>query len=673
MRDDFFELGGHSLLALKLFDRIEKTFGITLPLATIVEAPVIEKLAAILRQEGFKPQWASLVPLQPGGSKPPFFCVHGGGGYVLFYRPLANRLGPDQPFYGLQPWWLTDGSPAPARVDVPSLATRYLEEIRQLQPRGPYYLGGASYGGMIALEIAQQLVARGERIALLLMFDTYGRGYHAPARSTAERLRRAPAELYLKIEHHAGSVRMLEHADRAAYLKAKWRKAVDETGEAIDAWVRHAAKGVFTRLGRPLPKLIAEVPNLMAEAVQRYQPRDYPGRITLFRAHRQAPGAAPDPTLGWGGLAKGGVEIHPAPGYHSAMISEPRVRFIAGEVGRCLDGARAAQKRHGEASGAAEKARRPVAASPRARLNVALIAEEGAGLEMLKMLAGSDHRVAMVLSSPPGAQRAPIWSHAAEKGYRLLPAQRVRDPAFAQVIRDERVDVLLNVHSLHIVKAPILEAARIGAFNMHPGPLPRYAGMNPSSWAIYRGEARHGVTVHRMLAGIDTGPIAYQTLFDLHDEDTGLSVTLRCVREGLKLLELLLETAATDPDAIPRIPQDASQREYFGREVPEGGAICWARPAAEVHRFFRAFSYHPYPSPWGYPRTTLGGREVAVVDMALTGEPATAKPGTVARGRGSSVRVAAADAWLSLNLVRIDGSAVDPAQALPPGVCLGGG
>ena len=267
------------------------------------------------------------------------------------------------------------------------------------------------------------------------------------------------------------------------------------------------------------------------------------------------------------------------------MISEPRVRVVAGELGRCLDRARAEQRRRDGSDRAVGEARRSTTTLPRRRLNVAVVAEEGAGLEVLKMLGKSEHHVGMVLTSPPGAGRAMIWSHAATMGYRLLPAKLVRDPAFAQVIRDERIDVLLNVHSLHIIKAPILDAARLGAFNMHPGPLPRYAGLNPSSWAIYRGEARHGVTIHRMLPGIDTGPIAYQTMFDLHEDDTGLSVTLRCVREGLSLMEVLLETAATDPDAIPRIEQDVSQREYFGREIPEGGVI---RGHAPPRRFTAA-------------------------------------------------------------------------------------
>ncbi|HYN80431.1 MAG TPA: AMP-binding protein, partial [Gemmatimonadaceae bacterium] len=102
VKDNFFDLGGHSLLAVRLFAQIEKSFGRNLPLATLFQAPTIEQLADILRQQGWTSRWSSLVPIQPGGSKPPFYCMHAGGGQVFFYRDLAHRLGPDQPFYGLQ-------------------------------------------------------------------------------------------------------------------------------------------------------------------------------------------------------------------------------------------------------------------------------------------------------------------------------------------------------------------------------------------------------------------------------------------------------------------------------------------------------------------------------------------------------------------------------------------
>lgn len=307
----------------------------------------------------------------------------------------------------------------------------------------------------------------------------------------------------------------------------------------------------------------------------------------------------------------------------------------------------------------------------RYRLNIALVAEEGAGLRALKALEKTEHRIAMVLTSPPDSHGSAVWAYAEQRGHSLFPASSVRTAGFAEVLRKREVDLLLNVHSLHIVDGAVLEAPRIGAFNLHPGPLPRYAGLYAPSWAILRSERRYGVTVHRMLAGIDTGPIAYQTLFDLAESETALSVGLRCAEEGLALLFTLVATAAFDPSSIPRIEQDLTQREYFGRVVPDGGTLHWNRPAADVDRFVRAFCYFPFPSPWGAPKTRVGDREIGIVKTSPTGEQSSAPPGTIAKAFGDEVWAACADAWLRLDVITVDGRRVAPAEALSAGDRLG--
>lgn len=175
VRDNFFSLGGYSLLALRLFSAIEQTFGIRLPMAVLFQAPTIERLAEVLAQEGGHVRWRSLVAIQPSGPNRPFFAVPGVGGNVLVFARLATLLGEQQPFYGLQSRGL-DGKERPF-MRVEDMAAHYVEEIRSVQPHGPYLIGGTCTGGLVAYEIAQQLTAQGEAVILTIMESWHPRSY----------------------------------------------------------------------------------------------------------------------------------------------------------------------------------------------------------------------------------------------------------------------------------------------------------------------------------------------------------------------------------------------------------------------------------------------------------------------------------------------------------------
>jgi acyl carrier protein len=158
-RKNYFDLGGNSLLAVRLFARIEREFHVNLPLATLFEAQTIEQLADVLDNKG-EEGWSPLVTIQPAGSRPPFFCIHGGGGSVLIYRALSQHLGADQPFYGLESQGLDGRRPLLTRIE--DMAELYVKKLRRVQPHGPYFLGGYCMGGTVALEMAQRLTAQGE-------------------------------------------------------------------------------------------------------------------------------------------------------------------------------------------------------------------------------------------------------------------------------------------------------------------------------------------------------------------------------------------------------------------------------------------------------------------------------------------------------------------------------
>jgi len=306
-------------------------------------------------------------------------------------------------------------------------------------------------------------------------------------------------------------------------------------------------------------------------------------------------------------------------------------------------------------------------------MNVLLVGEESAGIQMLGEVRRTDHHIVAVMASPTGTATSGshLWDAAIKNGFPVWPANLVKDPALAEKLRAEKVDVILNVHSLYVIHRAVLEAPRIGAFNLHPGPLPQYAGLNAVSWAIYRSEKSHGVTVHWMAPGIDSGPIAYQSVFPIDESDTALSVSARCVREGLPLMMRLLDAAARNPAEIPAIPQDLQKREYFGAQVPEGGSLSWHWPAQRIVDFVRACDYFPFRSPWGHPMTSLGTQELAVLKARRTCLRSDAPPGTVGEPTSEGVKVASGDEWVLVTKLAAGKESLHPAKVLKGGEQLG--
>jgi methionyl-tRNA formyltransferase len=305
-------------------------------------------------------------------------------------------------------------------------------------------------------------------------------------------------------------------------------------------------------------------------------------------------------------------------------------------------------------------------------LALLLVAEESAGIQTLRHLVRTEHRLVAVLARRPPTDTgaATVATVAAQLGLPVWDAGLVARAEVAGTIREAGVDLLLNVHSLFVAHGDVVAAPRVGSFNLHPGPLPDYAGLNAPSWAIYNGEISHGVTLHRMERDVDTGAIAYAAPVPIRDNDTGLSLSAACVRHGLPLIRRLVDTAARDPAAIPAVAQDLARRRWYGKAPPQDGRVAWAVPARRVRDFVRAADYGPFPSPWGRPRTRAGDEDVGVCAAALTGEPCDAPPGTVRAAAEDAVAVATADEWLLVRRAEVGGEVVDAARVLAPGTRL---
>ena len=301
------------------------------------------------------------------------------------------------------------------------------------------------------------------------------------------------------------------------------------------------------------------------------------------------------------------------------------------------------------------------------RMRILLIAEDAAGVQVLRMLAGTAHQVVAVMTrdADAAAVGATVAGVASRLGYPVWPARRAQERGFEQVITAEELDLLINVHTHQILAAKVIGAPRIGSFNLHPGPLPGYAGLNAPSWAIYHGRRLHGVTLHWMDEGINSGPIAYSSEFPISEDDSGLTLSAKCVRAGLPLIHDLLEDAARC--AVPRNPQPRAVRRYYGREIPHEGRLIWTETAARIVNFIRACDYAPFASPWGRPRAYLTGREIVVLKAALSGERSNAPAGTVGSREGSDILVAARDEWVRVRRVQVGSSSHAAADVLRPG------
>jgi len=331
--DDFFDLGLTSVVAARLFARLERELGKTLPLGALFQAPTIERLAELIEAEPRDTRWTSLVPIQPSGSQPPIFCVHGGAGTILHLQPLARRLGADQPFYGFQARGLYGGAP-PHRT-VEQMATHYLNELRSVQPTGPYYLAGYCFGSIVAFEMAQRLLRAGEDVNMLVAFNgpspswirRYGSigGQASMQEPTQIRARSLPARVVGVLANPAKLRRWTSYG--------AWRLS--------KTLVDPVRIRLAMRYQRPLTEEQREVffLEIAGHAQTNYDTQPYPGPMVVFYGE----GVYEDPALGWSNSAET-VETYAIPGPHRGnrtLMAEPAVGPLAERMQDVLVRARA--------------------------------------------------------------------------------------------------------------------------------------------------------------------------------------------------------------------------------------------------------------------------------------------------------------------------------------------
>ncbi len=365
IHDDFFKLGGHSLLAVQLLNRINKEFGALLSLATLFQTPTIEQVAALLQREEKElpsrgsPVVPSLcVPIQPAGEKPPFFCVHPRQGVVSCYLDLAKHLHHDRPFYGIQaPGLAVDvayglrsvgagTSPYPTLQapqvfsSIEEMATSYIDALLAVQPpASPYFLGGYSFGAIVAFEMARQLQARGCDVALLAILDTYPPRHDASVDTTGavgtqtgaspiSTVAQDNAKAIVELAQILGRYKRTNIEVSYEYL---YRLQVDEQlAYLLDRLIESRVLQYNTSIDEI--RRVLQVSESHRFCRKRYRPKPYAGRITLFRSES----AEEDPSL-WASFSSEPLEVHTVSGDHISMIVEPYVQSLAMQLQQCLD------------------------------------------------------------------------------------------------------------------------------------------------------------------------------------------------------------------------------------------------------------------------------------------------------------------------------------------------
>jgi len=319
VKDNFFELGGHSLLAVSLMAKIQQQFDKQLPLSTLFTSPTIEDLANLVRQDT-KVSSSSLVPLQTQGTKPPFFCVHPAGGHVFYYLELSQYLGNDIPFYGLQAQGFNEGEEVLTKVE--DMAEFYIKTIREFQPEGPYQIGGWSFGGVVAFEMAQQLVQQGQEVSLLALLDPWVPILLDPSKKIDHLYMRGVLSRYFG--GMFGITNLVTEEELIGLNSEEQIEFIIDKAEKLELFPKEATREQNRRF---IDVIIGTL-----KATYTYKRRPYPGKVTVFRAEEKHPHGI-DNQLVWvemyAILDVADLEVVIVPGNHFTFIQDPNLKVLA--------------------------------------------------------------------------------------------------------------------------------------------------------------------------------------------------------------------------------------------------------------------------------------------------------------------------------------------------------
>jgi amino acid adenylation domain-containing protein len=305
--DDFFDLGGHSLLAIRVFVQLEKLTGQAFPLSSLFKASTVCGFAELLQQDGWHAEWTSMVAVHPDGHLRPYFVVAPFRITALSFASLARHLGADRPLYVFQPQGME--SDAPAHATVAEMAAHYISELKQVQPRGPYAIGGHCAGNWVAFEMASQLQAAGDELALLVLVDSEPPGVPAPPRP--------------RMRHILHRTR---HYLRHGRFRDALRWQIGLARERFRAW-----RGAGSDRER-----VARVRAIHAQAHRDYQGGLVRGDALFIRSEESITLTDKDWHLKWADVITGELRVESVPGTHATLVEDANAKVIADLVTKAL-------------------------------------------------------------------------------------------------------------------------------------------------------------------------------------------------------------------------------------------------------------------------------------------------------------------------------------------------
>jgi FkbH-like protein len=326
VQDNFFDLGGDSILAVRLMIDLEKKYQRRFEVSKLASHGTIEALARQLGAPNTAEEAAlHLVPMRPEGARTPLFCVHCGTGHVLRYRALTSFLDPESPIYGLRAPNLLEMGGMPT---VEGLAQLYLDDVRKVQPHGPYQFLGFCFGGSVAFEIARRLSEQGEPVALVALVETVNASNYREL-SVAESLRHRALRQYDRVHKYGSKL-----------LRGNWKEIYSDLRDSI-SWNRRKLQWRALTSRWPETQLsgsdnVQDTISLLSIVGEAFNPKPYPGKICLIRAEQQVAAMKKDSTFGWQAIARGGVEVHTVMGDHFTILEKPYVSGIADVLNQWL-------------------------------------------------------------------------------------------------------------------------------------------------------------------------------------------------------------------------------------------------------------------------------------------------------------------------------------------------